>query len=65
MKRRHFLQTATVTLGLSQLDLQNQSLRYAKVLAQPTRRKKALLVGINKYPDSQRFLNLYCCATDA
>ncbi|MEM9482301.1 MAG: caspase family protein [Cyanobacteria bacterium P01_F01_bin.116] len=63
MKRRHFIQTAAATLSLSQL--QNQSLRYARALAQPTHRKKALLVGINQYPDSQRFLNLNGCTTDA
>ncbi len=68
MKRRHFFQAASTTLatlGVSQLQLQYQSLRYAKVLAQPTRRKRALLVGVNQYPDSQRFLDLYGCATDA
>ncbi|MEM9266003.1 MAG: caspase family protein [Cyanobacteria bacterium P01_F01_bin.13] len=64
MKRRHFLQAAAA-LGLSQFHIQRQGLRYAKALAQPTARKRALLVGINKYPDSQRFLNLYGCATDA
>jgi len=36
-------------LGLSQLELDRQALSYAKVLAQPTRRKLALLVGINQY----------------
>ncbi|MFB2893299.1 caspase family protein [Aerosakkonemataceae cyanobacterium BLCC-F50] len=54
MKRRHFLQFATstlATLGLSQLDIQQHSWRYAKVLAQNTPRKLALLVGINNYPD--------------
>ncbi|PSB15845.1 peptidase C14, caspase catalytic subunit p20 [Phormidesmis priestleyi ULC007] len=52
MKRRHFLQAtgATLaTLGFSQLELQQQSLRYAKVLAQSTPRKRALLVGISDY----------------
>ncbi|MFB2882393.1 caspase family protein [Floridanema aerugineum] len=54
MKRRHFLQFATstlATLGLSQLDIQQHSWRYAKVLAQNTPRKLALLVGINNYPN--------------
>jgi hypothetical protein len=55
MKRRHFLQFATsslTTLGLSQLDIQQHSWRYAKVLAQNTPRKLALLVGINNYSDA-------------
>ncbi len=52
IKRRHFLQFASsvlATIGLSQIDLQRQALRYAKVLAQNTERKLALLVGINGY----------------
>ena len=52
MKRRHFFQSAGATiaaLGISQLDLHQQSLRYAKVLAQSTPRKRALLVGISDY----------------
>ena len=51
-KRRHFLQgagAALATIGLSQLQLTRQADRYAQVLAQPTRRKLALLVGINQY----------------
>lgn len=54
LKRRQFLQfaaSALTTLGLSQLDIQRQGLRYAKALAQNTPRKLALLVGINAYPD--------------
>ena len=65
--RRHFFQYATSTLaaiGLSQWHLQRQGLRYARSLAQPTRRKRALLVGINQYPDSKRFTNLRGCVTD-
>ncbi|MGV0029188.1 caspase family protein [Phormidesmis priestleyi] len=53
IKRRRFLQFAgstLATIGLSQFDLMNQGDRYAKVLAQTTPRKLALLVGINKYP---------------
>jgi len=67
MKRRHFLQFATSTLlalGSSTLQLENQRLQYAKVLAQPTRRKRALLVGINQYPTSALFTNLKGCVTD-
>lgn len=67
MKRRHFLQFAAstlTTLGISQLDLERKSLQYGKVLAQPTSRKLALLVGINQYPRSQRFTNLYGCLND-
>ncbi|MGD2184234.1 caspase family protein [Lusitaniella coriacea] len=67
IKRRHFLQfagTALATLGLSQLDLENQSLRYSQVLAQDAPRKLALLVGINKYPSSSRFAALDGCVND-
>jgi len=39
-------------------------LQYAKVLAQDTPRKLALLVGVNRYRESQRFVNLRGCATD-
>jgi|694.fasta_scaffold07311_5 hypothetical protein len=59
-KRRHFLQLAGSTLaclGLSQLDLRRQGDRYARVLAQPTSGKLALLVGINDYPSPVRRLN--------
>jgi len=67
MKRRHFLQFAGSTLaalGLSPLRLEHQSLQYAKVLAQDTPRKLALLVGVNRYKESRRFVNLRGCATD-
>lgn len=53
IQRRRFLQLAGSTLGtigLSQLDLFRQVQRYNRVLAQPTRRKLALLIGINEYP---------------
>ncbi|MEC4879832.1 MAG: caspase family protein [Scytonema sp. PMC 1070.18] len=52
IKRRHFLQFAgstLATMGLSQLDIMQQGDKYAKVLAQKTSRKLALLVGINEY----------------
>jgi hypothetical protein len=52
MKRRQLLQVAGGTiaaLGVNQFDLQHQALQYARVLAQGTRRKRALLVGINQY----------------
>ena len=51
MKRRHFFQSAGATiaaLGISQLDLHQQSLRYAKVLAQslgPKHSPKASIIG--------------------
>ncbi len=67
MKRRHFLQFAGSTLaalGVSQLDIQRQSIRYGQVLAQDTPRKLALLVGINDYLKSDRFLTLNGCVTD-
>jgi hypothetical protein len=57
INRRHFLQVAGSTLaalGVSQLDLQHNTLQYGKVLAQDTRRKRALLVGINEYPGSSK-----------
>jgi hypothetical protein len=53
IKRRHFLQAAGSTLaaiGLSQFDITRQGDRYGRLLAQPTARKLALLVGINDYP---------------
>ncbi|UBF28982.1 caspase family protein [Kovacikia minuta CCNUW1] len=65
--RRHFLQFAGSTLaslGLSQLDVVHQGVRYAKVLAQGTPRKLALLVGINAYPESSQFSTLQGCVTD-
>ena len=55
LKRRQFLQSTgslLATLGLSQLDIQRQGDRYARVLAQGTPRKLALLVGINAYQDA-------------
>jgi hypothetical protein len=50
--RRHFLQFAgstLATLGINSVLLQKQADRTGKVLAQSTRRKLALLVGINQY----------------
>ena len=67
LKRRNFLKFASATLagiGLTHLDLQRQGLRYARSLAQPTKRKRALLIGINQYSESQRFTNLKGCLTD-
>ena len=66
-KRRNFLKLASVTLagmGLSHFHIQHQSLRFAHSLAQPTKRKRALLIGINQYGKSQRFTNLKGCLTD-
>ena len=65
MKRRHFLQfagSALATIGLSQLDLMRQGDRYARVLAQSTSRKLALLVGINRYKSP--IPSLRGCLTD-
>jgi len=67
IKRRQFLQfagSAFGTIAISQLDIIRQSDRYAQVLAQPTSRKLALLVGIDQYPTSQRFLSLRGCGND-
>ncbi|MFM6268990.1 MAG: caspase domain-containing protein, partial [Dolichospermum sp.] len=52
IKRRQFLQfasSALATFGISQLEIEQQAIRYAQVLAQNTPRKRALLVGINDY----------------
>ncbi|NET35523.1 MAG: DUF4384 domain-containing protein [Cyanothece sp. SIO1E1] len=67
MKRRHLLQFAASTLtvlGSNALYLQQRGIRYARVLAQPTRRKRALLVGINDYPKQSIFTDLKGCVTD-
>ncbi|MEO0408734.1 MAG: caspase family protein [Cyanobacteria bacterium P01_A01_bin.135] len=67
MKRRHLIQAAVATLaafGTSPLRLQRDGLRYARTLAQPTRRKRALLVGINRYPAESLFTNLKGCVQD-
>ncbi|MCC5618018.1 caspase family protein [Nostoc sp. CHAB 5836] len=68
MKRRNFLQLTGSTLaalGMSHLDIINQGNRYAKVLAENTPRKLALLVGINKYPKNRQFSNeLKGCVND-
>ncbi|MDZ8034432.1 caspase family protein [Nostoc sp. DedSLP04] len=53
IKRRQFLQSlgASLTiLGINQLSMQQAAWNYGEVLAQDTRRKRALLVGINDYP---------------
>jgi hypothetical protein len=63
IKRRQFLQfsgSALATLGLSQLDIVQQGNRHARVLAQSTPRKLALLVGIDQYQDAP----LQGCVTD-
>jgi hypothetical protein len=52
-KRRQFLQSlgaSLIIVGINQLGMQQAALNYGKVLAQDTRRKRALLVGINDYP---------------
>ena len=67
MKRRHLLQlagTTLTTLGLSTLQIKRQGLQYARTLAQPTHRKRALLVGINHYPRQSLFTNLKGCVKD-
>lgn len=72
MKRRHFLQFSSslfASLGMNQLDLmpqgvswRHEALRYARVLAQSTPRKLALLVGINQYQGALG--SLEGCITD-
>lgn len=65
--RRHFLQFAGSTLaayGLSQRRLIQNGVQYGQVLAQPTSRKLALLVGVNEYPKRGDFTSLRGCTTD-
>lgn len=53
MKRRHFLESSvafSTALGVSQFNLLRQGRSHHRVLAQPTRRKLALLIGVNNYP---------------
>lgn len=67
MNRRSFLQfsgAALAALGWNALQLTQAGDRYARVLAQGTPRKLALLVGINAYPESSQFAPLYGCVTD-
>jgi hypothetical protein len=54
LTRRTFLQRvglALTSLGLSDVGLSLLADRYQQALAQPTRRKLALLIGINQYPE--------------
>ncbi|NJL87317.1 MAG: caspase family protein [Leptolyngbyaceae cyanobacterium SM1_1_3] len=53
LKRRDLLQRTALllsALGLSEASLAGWAERYQQALAQPTRRKLALLVGVNQYP---------------
>jgi Caspase domain/Domain of unknown function (DUF4384) len=63
LKRREFLQQAgwvLSALGIGETGWQRLVDRYQNVLAQPTARKLALLVGVDRYPDSP----LHGCITD-
>ncbi|MEG4344146.1 caspase family protein [Microcoleus sp. A003_D6] len=63
LKRREFLQQAGRMLGaigISEILWLRLGDRYLQALAQPTARKLALLVGVDKYPDSP----LRGCVTD-
>ncbi|WAL61864.1 caspase family protein [Thermocoleostomius sinensis] len=54
LKRRAFLRRSGLlmaALGISEAGLSLLAERYQQALAQPTRRKLALLVGINQYPE--------------
>ena len=68
LQRREFLQRASLllaALGISETQWWMGSERYYQALAQPTRRKLALLVGINQYPGSSSgFEPLRGCVTD-
>ncbi|MEB3359895.1 MAG: caspase family protein [Synechococcales bacterium] len=55
LRRRAFLQQASLalaTLGVSQTGLSLMASRCQQVLAAPTSRRLALLVGINQYPET-------------
>jgi hypothetical protein len=63
LKRRKFLEKTSwllAALGISEAGWWQLSDRYSQVLAQPTGRKLALLVGINDYPEAP----LKGCVTD-
>jgi len=63
LKRREFLHQAGRVLGaigISEALWLRLGSRYLQALAQPTARKLALLVGVDKYPDSP----LHGCVTD-
>ena len=63
LKRREFLQQAGLvlaTLGMSEAGWRQLGSRYLQALAGPGTRKLALLVGVDKYPDSP----LHGCVTD-
>ena len=63
LKRREFLQQAgrvLAAIGISETLWLRLGSRYLQALAQPTARKLALLVGVDKYPDSP----LHGCVTD-
>lgn len=68
LKRREFLQRASMmlaALGISEAAWWQLSDRSYQALAQPTRRKLALLVGINQYPiGNAGFEPLRGCAVD-
>lgn len=63
LKRREFLQQAgrvLAAIGISEALWLRPGDRYLQAIAQPTARKLALLVGVDKYPDSP----LRGCVTD-
>ncbi len=62
LRRRTFLTQAG--LGLSEAGLVWLGDRDQQALAKPTRRKLALLVGINQYSSTSNFLPLAGCLTD-
>lgn len=55
---------ALAGLGLSDLHLWKSAHQYQQVLAQPTSRKLALLVGINQYQEMGKQTKLKGCLTD-
>lgn len=65
--RRRFLQfsgSALATIGLSQFDIMRRGDQYGRVLAQPTARKLALLIGIDDYSRDYNWNPLRGCVHD-
>jgi len=65
--RRRFLQLtgmSAATFAIWESWIARKSYSYGRLLTQETSRKRALLVGVNRYPDSDRFTPLQGCTTD-
>ncbi len=67
LTRRDLLRKTSLVLaglGFSDLSVWKYGVQYQQVLAQPTSRKLALLVGVNQYRDLGKNLRLKGCLTD-